>query len=149
MKVILLQDVPKIGRKNEVKNVADGHAVNFLIPRKLAVFATDEAMKRAKEAWQGRVEAEQLELTALRAALKDFSGKTIVVRAHANEKGHLFRGIDAEEIAKAIADQEKLVLHAKAIELERPIKEIGDRVLTIRAGGVSAGIVLSVQRGQN
>lgn len=146
MKVIFLQDVPKIGRKNEVKNVSDGHAVNFLIPRKLAVFATDEAMKRAKEAEQGRVEAEALELAALRSALNALSGKAVVVRAQANEKGHLFRGIDSEEIAKAIADQEKLVLPAKAIGLERPIKETGERELTIRAGGVSAVITLSVQK---
>lgn len=146
MKVVLLQDVPKIGRKHEVKNVSDGHAANFLIPRKLAVFASTEAIRRANEEQQGRVESEQLELAALRSTLKDFSGKTIVVRAHANEKGNLFRGIDAEEIAQAIADQEKFVLPAKVIDLERPVKEIGERQLTIRAGGVSAVITLSVQR---
>ena len=149
MRVILLQDVPKIGRKHEVKNVSDGHAVNFLIPRKLAVFATNEAMKRAKEGETQRAEGQQLELTALRVALKALSGKTIVVQAIANEQGHLFRGIDAEEIAKAIADQARLVLEAKAVDLERPIKEIGEHALTIRAGGVSAGIVLSVQREQH
>ena len=149
MKVILLQDVPKIGRKHEVKNVSDGHAVNFLIPRKLAVFATNEATKRAKEGETQRAEGQQLELTALRAALKALSGKTIIVRARGNEQGHLFRGIDAEEIAKAIADQARLFLEAKAIELERPIKEIGEHALTIRAGGVSASITLSVQREQH
>lgn len=145
MKVILLQDIPKIGRKHEVKSVSDGHAVNFLIPRKLAVFATSEAMKRAKEEGLKRVAREETDLAVLRAAVKSLSGKTIIVRAKTNERGHLFRGIDAEEIAQAIADQGKLVLQAKAIELERPIKETGERPLAIRAGGVSAVITLSVE----
>ena len=148
MKVILLQDVSKIGRKGQVKNVSDGHAVNFLIPRKLAVFATSEAIKRAKEGEAGRIQGQELELSALRAALKNLSGKTVALYAKANEQGHLFRGIDAQEIAKAIADQEKLVVEAKAIDLERPIKETGEHALAITAGGVSASITLSVEKAQ-
>lgn len=126
MKVILLQDIKKVGRKYEVKNVADGHALNFLIPNKQAEIATPQAMKKL-DSMKTKAEAEKkVQEDLLMKNLKSLSGVLVEVKAPANDKGSLFKGVHKEEIVNALKEQGHLDLLPEHINLEKPIKEVGE-----------------------
>jgi len=134
MKVILLQDIPKIGRKYEVKDVADGYARNFLIPREMALYATPQEVKRI-EAMKTKYEKERKEKEEmLQESLTQLEGKVLTIKAKANEKGHLFAGIGKEEISAFLKEEIKTYIPAEYIKLPRPIKEIGEYKITISVG---------------
>ncbi|OGI84368.1 50S ribosomal protein L9, partial [Candidatus Nomurabacteria bacterium RIFCSPLOWO2_01_FULL_37_49] len=98
MKVIFLHDVPRVGKKYDIKEVNDGYAMNFLLPRKLAQAATPKAVAeleiRKKEVMIEREVQEDL----LMKNLEEIKGKTITIKGKANEQGHLFSAIHKKEI---------------------------------------------------
>ncbi|MBU1557706.1 50S ribosomal protein L9 [Patescibacteria group bacterium] len=144
MKVILLENVAKIGKKYEIKNVADGHALNFLIPRGLAKVATAGAVKdleTAKENFEEKSKTEQEELINSIKALKD---STINIIAKMNDEGVLFAGIDKKEIINAIRDQKAIEINPENIILEKPIKEASEKTIKITANGNSAEFKLNI-----
>lgn len=119
MKVVLMKDVKGTGRAFSVVDVKDGHALHALFPNKLAVPATPAAIaqveKRRLQADQERAMAAKL----IEERLTALAEERIVFTKKANEKGHLYDGVDAKEIA------EKVALPVDAIHLERPFKELG------------------------
>lgn len=119
MKVVLLKDVKNTGRAGAVVNCADGHAQNFLIPRGLAVLATPANLKQAALRVKQDIDRKELDVKLIEARLAALAEEPIVIRKKANEKGHLYDGVDIAEIAKA-AD-----LPEDALKLEKPFKEIG------------------------
>lgn len=147
MKIILLKDVPKIGRKYETKNISDGHAINMLIPKGLAIIATTEAEKRiALE--KARDEGEKkLKNELLLKNMEDLDGVTITMIEKASEKGHLFAGIHKSEIVRAIESQTKLQIDAKSILLDKPIKEIGMYVIIVEVGSKNIKFNLEIKNG--
>jgi len=146
MKVILLNDIPKFGRKLEVKEVSGGYARNYLLPKKLAEYATDATMKTL-EARQKKHEAHLTKkLEELGALFASLNGKKISVSVKANEEGHLFAGIRNSEIRELILRELKLDVPEDAIELEKPIKEVGEHEIVLKASGKEATIVIDVQR---
>lgn len=145
MKVILLKDVAKLGRRYEVKEVKSGHALNFLIPKGEAVIATPEALKRV-EAQRAKLDLERkVSEDLLAKSLKDLEGVMIKISGKANEKGHLFAGLHREAIASEIAKQTTLRLDPSFIELEHPIKEVGEHMVEVKAGGKSAKFKLVIE----
>ena len=145
MKVILTQDVRKIGRKFETKEVADGFARNFLFPKKLAEPATKEAVARLTLARSLDDEKTKLAEEALMKELDALSKTTITTTGKANEQGSLFAGLHQEEIAKLIAEQTKIEIPATYIVLDKPIKEAGEHAITIRVGGKEATVTLAIE----
>lgn len=131
MKVILLQDVPGTGKKGQVAQTSDGYARNFLFPRKLAVEATDSAVKDierkraldAKKEAERRAQAEQLART--------LKGKVINIQARCGEKGRLYGSITGQEIADALKAQHDVTVDKRKIELSEPIRAIGDVQVTV------------------
>lgn len=132
--MILLQDIPGVGKRNEVKDVADGYALNFLIPRTLAAQATPErlASHQMRMAEQAALKREEVDMLA--KAIQSLENATITLKLRATEKGGLFRAITAKDIAKAIEDQRGAKLPAEAVLLEKPIKTLGEYKLAIKAG---------------
>lgn len=128
MKVVLLKDVKNMGRAHTTVEVSDGHALNFLIPRKLAVLATDAAVKQAGTRVQQVVDRKELDLKLVEQRLAALAEEKVTITKKANEQGHLYDAVDAEEIAKA-AD-----LPEDAIKLEKPIKELGDFDIPVSLG---------------
>lgn len=131
MKVILLKNVPKIGQKYEVKEVSDGHASNYLIPRGLALVANQSALKqvetlKAKDAMEKSVHED-----LLLKNLEDLTGVAVRMTESANEQGHLFAGIHKEEIVPALKEQTRLEISPEYIILEKPIKTIGEHEITV------------------
>lgn len=131
MKVILLQDVPGTGKKNQILNVSDGYARNFLMPRKWAMEATTaavteierrNALERAKEAAR-RKEAEDL--------ANQLKSKVINLEAKGGEKGKLYGSVTGQEIADALFSQHSIQLDKRKIELAEPIRNSGDSEVTV------------------
>ncbi len=132
MKIILLQDVPNVGRKDEVKNVSDGYARNFLILRKLARLATPTAIKSI-EGERKRLEQEkEVQKDILKMNLDNLKDLRVEIKEKTNEKGHLFAAIHAEEISKILKEQYHLEIPAEMIELKKTIKEIGEYKVKVK-----------------
>ncbi len=138
MQVILLRDVARLGRKSEVKDVPSGHALNFLIPRKLAVIATPENLKRHNEEVRQH-DVHKLGLRkAFEAACTALTDRPITYAAPANAQGHLFKGINADDIAQCLQG-EGFALEKHHIVLPHPIKELGEHAITL-SQGTSTGV---------
>jgi len=124
MKVILLQDVAKIGRRGEVVEVPTGYAQNKLIPKSMAKPATPANLKRT-HALQAQAVTAQIDtetaFAAMAAQLKDV---VITVTAEANEKGHLFQAVKPDDIVTAAAAQH-IIVPVDSIALQKPIKDVG------------------------
>lgn len=132
MQVLLVQDVPGIGKAGQTKNVADGHARNYLLPRGLAVIATDGAVKQveALKLASAKREAETLQEAQLLANTLNAILLTFKVKAGANDR--LFGAVTAADIAERLVKDHKINIDKRKIELEHPIKDLGQRGVPIK-----------------
>ena len=131
MKVILLKDVEALGRAGDVREVKDGHARNYLLPRGLAAPATESSLHRLEQtkAAAGRREARvNEELAALKGRLEKL---VVEVRARAGEDGRLFGSVTAQDVADAIRRQ-GVEVSKKQIELDESIKSTGFYKVPVR-----------------
>ena len=145
MKIILLQDIKKVGQRGAVATVADGYANNVLIPKKLAVPATDANLKQ----WERESKkARALEATNEASAKEAFSridGKTIILKVRANENGGLFEAVHEKQIAEAIYKEWGVSLNEDGIELSEPIKKIGIYTVPVSHQGAKASVTVSLE----
>lgn len=136
MKVILLQDVPGTGKRNQVLTVSDGFARNYLLPRKWAKEASEAAVKEIER----HNEAERRKEAHLRAQAEEMSraleGKVITVRAKSGDKGRLYGSVTAQEIAEALEQQHGVQLDKRKLELSGAIRNLGETqvYVTVHAG---------------
>lgn len=131
MKVILLQDVPGTGKKNQIINVSDGFARNYLLPRKWAREATPQAVaevERRNELERAKEAAKRQEAEDLARQLKE---KVIALEAKGGEKGRLYGSVTSQEIAEALYRQHDIQLDKRKIELPEPIRTAGDSQVTV------------------
>lgn len=134
MKVILKEDIKGVGKKYEIKNVADGYANNFLIPKKLAEYASPETIKKS-EIMKSAVDAEkEIREKLAEKQLEMLKDVRIVVKKKTNDKGHLFEKIHPEEISQALREQTKLEIAPEFLVLENPIKETGEHKILAKVG---------------
>lgn len=132
MKVILIHDVPNLGKKYEVKNVSDGYARNFLFQRKLAEIATTKSIQ-AMEVKRKQLEQEkQIQQDLFEKNLESLTAAKVVIKEKTNEKGHLFASIHPKEISKALKEQHHIDVPEEMIELSQPIKEIGEYKVKVK-----------------
>lgn len=125
MKVILLQDVKSLGKKDEVVNVSDGYARNMLFPKKLALEATPKNMNdlKLKKAHEDKVAQENLE--AARAFAKELEDKEVTVYIKTGDGGRVFGSVSTKEIAEAAKQQLGYEIDKKKMLLDAPIKVLG------------------------
>lgn len=124
MKVIFLQDVKGQGKKGEVKEVSEGYARNFLMPKGYVQIATEGAKKtldQMQASAQKKKEREKEEAQALAAKLSEM---TVVIKAKAGEGGRLFGAITSKQIAEAL-EKQKITVDKRKIELHDPIRTLG------------------------
>ncbi len=141
MKVILLNDVPNLGRIGDVKDVAPGYARNFLIPKGFATMATRGSIKQVEErqAAEARRIAKQEE--ELRGLSERLQGMRVQIEARVGERGRLFGSVTTSEIADAIAEARGLKVDRRKIRLEEPIREVGTYMVEIDlSGGATARV---------
>ena len=147
MKVVLLKDVPKIGKKHEIKNVADGYAANFLFPQRLAQLATPKLLAEIEQLG-AKLKAEgEINAALFRKHLETLKSKPVVMFAKANDQGHLFAGIHKETILRAIWERVGIELSADRVLLEEPIRNTGITHIPLEGYG-QKGIVTIEVKGQ-
>ena len=144
MKVILLQNVAKTGRKYEVKEVSDGYALNYLIPSKLAKIATTSALRELETEKLQQEHSEKKKEMGLIQSIEQLKDSVISISAKINEEGKLFAGIDKGDIINAIKDQKALDVSADNIVLEKPIKDAREHKITIKAGDKKTEFILNI-----
>ena len=144
MKVLFLKDVGGVGQHGTLKEVADGYALNFLIPRKLAVQATPEKVAAHQAAQKREGEAREQHHALITEAIHSLKGTRIEIRTRATEKGGLFKSITAGDIAKAVLDQKRITIPVDSIQLSKPIKEVGEHAIRLSHGEAKADVVLAI-----
>ena len=145
MKVILLCDVKGSGKKDDVINVSDGFARNYLFPRKWAVEATPGAVKEIerKRALEEKLERERR--AAAEEVAKGLKGKTITLKVKAGAQGRLYGSITSQEIAAALKEQHGVEVDKRKIECD-PIRQAGDvDISVVLYTGVKAPMKVHVE----
>ena len=145
MKVILVKDVKGIGHAHEAVETADGYALNFLIPKKLAVPATPIALKEAALRHTQLANRAELDAKLLVQNIEALAEARIVIRAKANEKGHLYDAVGESEIRKAAKEQAHIDLPDDVIKLEKPIKELGVFDVPVSAAGAFGKFSITIE----
>ncbi len=124
MKVVLLENVDKLGSAGEVKNVSDGFARNYLIPKRLAQPATQQALKKVEKQLEDRLKKNEEELKENQKIADQINKKELTIIRKAKE-GKLFGSVSEEDIAKALK-KENVNISKENVSLENPIKEVGE-----------------------
>ncbi len=146
MRIIFLQDVPKVGKRHDVKEINDGYAMNFLIPRKLAVLATPQAVAELEKR-KKNIEIERgVQESLLLKNLEEIKGKVITIKGKANEKGSLFKAIHKKEIVLEMKRQHNADISEEFIVLEKPIKEVGEFEIPISIKGKKSSFKLVIEK---
>ncbi len=149
MEVVLLKDVKALGKKDAVVTVSDGYARNFLFPKKLAMEATKANLNVVKQQQAAalRLAAEQLAQAKEQAKAMEVVCVRIPVKVGAN--GKLFGAVSSKEIADALKSQWGYDIDKKKIQLEEPIKAVGEQSVTVRLHkDVTAAIKVAVEEAQ-
>ena len=134
MKVILLQDVKGKGKKGQMIEVSDGYARNYMLPRKIAVEATADAvntMRMNDKATQERIAREKAEAMEISRKLREM---TVTVTAKGGGAGRLFGSVTNQEIADALEKQSGIKLDKRKIAIAEPIKSVGTYTVTCKLG---------------
>ena len=146
MKVILLDDVAKVGRRGEVREVSDGYARNFLLPKKLALTATAgnlkglDHIKRQQEAKAGRIK------TDAEAVRDRIEALVYEQRRQASEEGKLFGSVTAQDVVDFL-ERSQIRVERRRVHLDEPIKTLGESTVTVRVHPeVTAQLRVNVSR---
>jgi len=145
MKVILLQDIKSVGRKYDEKDMPAGYVRNFLIPQKLGQIATPALIKIAKKQREQMEGARNEKENAAAEKIAKIEKEAITITRAVNEKGHLFAGINADEISKIIKESADIEIDALYIHLDQPIKDSGEHKIPLKAGGKKAELTLVIE----
>jgi len=145
MKVILLKDVPKTGKKFDVKEVNQGFGMNFLIKNGLAKVATKSEIEKVSEQKRAEEVKGEVQKELIHKALKEIEGKGITLSAKINDKGHLFSAIHEDDILTAIKEQLSIDLDKNWIKIDEPIKEAGKHDVSVSTGDEKVKFVVTVQ----
>jgi large subunit ribosomal protein L9 len=145
MRVVFMDNIKGVGQVGDVKDVADGYARNYLLPRGLAKPATDAVLRdieaiRAKKA--AVVERQRAEAEAVASRL---SGVTVTLTGRANEQGTLFAAIEPAEVAAAVTAQSGVAIAAEQVKLPEHLKTVGEHPVSLElAEGVTAAVTLKI-----
>lgn len=132
MKVILLKDVKGTGKKGEVKEVSEGYARNFLLPKKMAVVANNTAMKELNEKNKAQEIKAQKEYEAAVEQGKKMEEMNVVIYSKAGDGGRLFGSITSKDIAEQLKKQHGIEVDKRKILLDEPIRVLGSRFVEIK-----------------
>ena len=146
MKVILLQDVKGKGKKGQMLEVSDGYARNFMLPKKMAIEATPDAintMRMNDKATQERIAREKAEAMEISGKLRNM---TLTVTAKGGGNGRLFGSVTNQEIADALAKNAGIKLDKRKIVISDPIKNVGTYTVNCKLGyEISAPLTVKIE----
>ena len=145
MKVILLCDVKGSGKKDDIINVSDGYARNFLFPKKWAVEATPGAVKEIERKRANEEKLERERRAAAEEVARSLKGKVINIQAKCGAQGRIYGSITSQEVAAALKEQYGVEIDKRKIDCE-PIRQVGDVLINVTVyTGIKAGMKVHVE----
>ena len=132
MKVILMDNIKGVGKKDEVINASDGYARNFLLPKGLAVEATNENMSKLKAKNDSKAYRKEQDKEEAKKVAEKLAGIQLKVPVKAGENGKIFGVVSAKEIADLLKSNYNIEVDKKKIDLKETIKTLGLRTVTIK-----------------
>ena len=145
MKVILLQDIKNVGRKEQIIEANDGYARNYLFPKKLAIEATKDNMLKLQAKKTSEANKKKAEIEANKEIAKKIEKIELTIKAKVGENSKIFGGITSKEIAEELKKQHKFEIDRKKIALKDTIKSLGRYTAEIKFGdGVNAELTINV-----
>ena len=135
MKIILKADIDTLGDKDEVKSVADGYARNFLIPKGLAVRATQAELKQREQRLKFTERREKRIEEKLGSRMTDISGAGLEIEENAAPDGRLYGSVTARRIAALLSERLGIEINKNRVDLPAPIKKVGEYSVTVNLGG--------------
>lgn len=145
MKVVLLKSVPKVGKKDDVVDVASGYAQHALFPKKLAVPATDAALGALRTRMQNTAAEKAVRHNLLDKAITELKGMKVTIPVKANAQGNLFSKIHEADIAAHIYDTHRIAIDASLLQLVHgPIKTLGKHAVHVADGEFAADFVVEL-----
>ncbi len=136
--------MPKVGKKYEVKNVADGFAQNSLIPQGTAIVATKIALEKIELLRKQHEGEENIKADLLLKNFSSLDGVVIELSLKANDKGHLFSSIHKADVIAALKDQKHIEVPEASIILDKPIKEVGEHIVAVMVGDKTGSFKVKV-----
>lgn len=147
MKVILLQDVKGTGKKNQLVNVSDGYARNFLFVKKLAIEATVDNVQKLKEFNFSQDLKKQKEIENANELAKKIESIKLHVKVKSGETGKIFGGVTSSQIADELKNQADIEIDKKKVVLDEPIKLLGAYTVTLKLyEGITAKLQVNVEK---
>jgi large subunit ribosomal protein L9 len=144
MKVILLNDVAKVGRKGAIVNVADGYALNSLIPQKKAVLASKEAIEQHAKADAKAKSDQAAKDAATEANIRAIDGKTVEIKLKASEKGSLFAKLHAKEVAAHISTGTGITIDPEWLSMKEAVSTNGSHTVKVAYGQAKGTVTLVI-----
>ncbi len=132
MRVILTKDVPDLGAKGEILDVAAGYARNYLLPQSLALKATAGTVRQAEAMRRSRIEAERKAREVAEELAESLVGSRVVVAARAGDEGRLFGSVGVADVREAIKKFTGVEVEQEIVNIEVPIREIGLHEVSLR-----------------
>lgn len=132
MKLVLLADVKPLGKKNDIVDVSDGYAKNFLLPKKLAIIADAKAVNEIKNKEAARLHAIEVEKAAANEAAKKLEGVIVKIYMTAGEDNRLFGSVTSKDIIDALEKDHGIVIDKKKVVLDKPIKAYGTYEINVK-----------------
>ena len=146
MKVILLQDIKNVGKKDEIINANDGYARNFLFPKNLAIEATKDNLLKLQAKKDSKAHKKSLEIEEFKKQAEKISKLVLDLKVKAGENGKIFGGVTSKEISEELNKQYQMEIDKKKIVLKETIKNIGRFNVEIKFGdGINAKLTLNIQ----
>jgi large subunit ribosomal protein L9 len=143
MKVIFLKDVPRIGKKDEVKDVADGFAQNALLPKKLAAIATPQALAALEARKKQAADSAYAQVEGMKKEIEQLSAHKLVVELAANDQGHLFSKFKTEQLKKIF--KEKGINFDIKYVVPFELKETGTHTIKVKSPHVTGEFTIEIK----
>ena len=147
MRIILKQNVPHVGRKLDIVEVANGYANNFLFPKGLAEPATETKiaeLEKLREAMRAEEEAKQKAIKEKFDSMGD--NASVTIKAKADDKGHLYKKVNATDVADAVNKDFELNVEESSILLDAPLHEVGEHEVKIELMGNTVKITVKIEK---
>jgi large subunit ribosomal protein L9 len=132
MRIILRADVPNLGKRGDILDVADGYARNYLVPKGMAMNASDGAKSQATAMRRARDLRDAQDRAAAEEVATTLVSKVVTVSARAGSEGKLFGSITATDIAEAVEAQTGVALDRRKLGLDEPVKTLGTHVVSVK-----------------
>lgn len=146
MKVILLQDIKSVGKKEQIIDANDGYARNYLLPKNFAIEATKENLLKLQAKKKSAENKKNAELEANKEKANKLSQIRLIIKAKTGENGKIFGGITSKEISETLSKQHNIQIDKKKIMLKETIKNLGEFLAEIKLGdGVNCKVTIKVE----